>query len=114
MEEGDDLLMAMARELVTEQHIGETADQIWKAMQKEQVEVFGVHNKETPQTDAEAEPVVEGVSDVPVPVAQEPLPAVIEQLLLFGASLSAASGRKRAPRRPSSRLSSVDQQLGLF
>ena len=114
MEEGDDLLMAMARELVTEQHIGETADQIWKALQKEQAEVFGVRNKETPQTDAEAEPVVEEVSDVPVPVAQEPLPAVIDQLLLFGASLSAASGRKRATRRPSSQLPPVAQQLGLF
>jgi hypothetical protein len=46
--------------------------------------------------------------------AQHPLPAVIDQLLLFGASLSAASGQKRATRRPSSRLSAVDRQLGLF
>jgi hypothetical protein len=45
---------------------------------------------------------------------REPLPAVIDQLLLFGASPAAASGRKRATRRPSSQLSPVDQQLGLF
>ena len=49
MEEGDDLLMAMARQLVTEQHIGETADQVWAALQKEQAEVFGLRDKETPR-----------------------------------------------------------------
>jgi hypothetical protein len=34
MEQGDDLLMAMARELVTEQHIGETADQVWALLRE--------------------------------------------------------------------------------
>jgi hypothetical protein len=30
IDEGDDILMAMARELVTEKGIGETADAVWK------------------------------------------------------------------------------------
>ena len=42
IDEGDDILMAMARELVTEKGIGESADAVWKSLQKQQAEVFGV------------------------------------------------------------------------
>jgi hypothetical protein len=111
MEEGDDLLMAMARELVTEQHIGETADQVWAALQ-EQAEVFGVRDKETPKSDAEAEPVVEDVSDLPVPLAPSPLPAAVTQLLMFGASLESVQRRKRS-RRPAV-AAKASNQLALF
>ena len=112
MEEGDDLLMAMARELVTEQHIGETADQVWAALQKEQAEVFGLRDKETPESDAEAEPVVEDVSEVPVPLAPSPLPAAVTQLLMFGASLESVQRRKRS-RRPAI-AAKASNQLALF
>ena len=108
--EDDDLLMAMARELVTEKGIGESAEVIWKSIQ-EQNEAIG-HAESIlaePLAGVDAPPD----NEVIVP-EQEPLPAVIDQLLLFGASLSAASGRKRATRRPSSQLSPVGQQLGLF
>ncbi|MGH9733016.1 MAG: helicase-related protein, partial [Candidatus Acidiferrales bacterium] len=40
--EEDDILMAMARELVTEKGIGERADAVWSALQKKQEEVFAV------------------------------------------------------------------------
>jgi hypothetical protein len=40
-DEGDDILMAMARELVTEKGIGESADAVWKQLQRQQAEVFG-------------------------------------------------------------------------
>ena len=46
-DEGDDILMAMARELVTEKGIGESADLVWKQLQKQQAEVFGVRPVET-------------------------------------------------------------------
>ena len=108
--EDDDLLMAMARELVTEKGIGKSAEIIWRSIQ-EQNEAIGRAEPSVAESLGEAEAVPENEVIVP---AQEPLPAVIDQLLLFGASLSAAAGRKRAPRRPSSRLSPVDQQLGLF
>ena len=110
MEEGDDLLMAMARELVTEQHIGETADQVWAALQKEQAQVFGLHDKETPESDAEAEPVVEDVSEVPL--ALSPLPAAVTQLLMFGASLESVQ-RRKASRRPVV-AAKASNQLALF
>ena len=106
--EDDDLLMAMARELVTEKGIGESAEIIWKSIQEQNAAI------------AHAEPnLPESLANVEIPTdieirQQEPLSAVIDQLLLFGSSLYAASGRRRAARRPSSRLPLIDQQLGLF
>lgn len=44
--EEDDILMAMARELVTEKGIGERADAVWAALQKKQEEAFGVKSSE--------------------------------------------------------------------
>jgi hypothetical protein len=41
IDEGDDILMAMARERVTEKGIGESADAVWKRLAEKQVEVFG-------------------------------------------------------------------------
>jgi len=45
--EEDDILMAMARELVTEKGIGERADQVWANLQKKQEEAFSVRTSET-------------------------------------------------------------------
>jgi Helicase conserved C-terminal domain len=42
----DDILMAMARELVTEKGIGERADAVWAALQKKQKEVFAVRSSD--------------------------------------------------------------------
>jgi hypothetical protein len=47
IDEGDDILMAMARELVTEKGIGESADAVWKRLVEKQAEVFGVRAVET-------------------------------------------------------------------
>ncbi|HEV2618139.1 MAG TPA: helicase-related protein [Candidatus Acidoferrales bacterium] len=55
--EEDDILMAMARELVTEKGIGERADAIWSALQKKQEEVFAVKP-------SEVEPAAELVHNV--------------------------------------------------
>ncbi len=48
IDEGDDILMAMARELVTEKGIGESADAVWKRLVDKQAEVFGVRAGERP------------------------------------------------------------------
>jgi hypothetical protein len=45
--EEDDILMAMARELVTEKGIGERADAVWASLQKRQEEAFTVRSCET-------------------------------------------------------------------
>jgi hypothetical protein len=57
----DDILMAMARELVTEKKIGENADLVWSRLQGKQEEVFGV----------KAPDVEERAPDV-VPFLEEP------------------------------------------
>jgi hypothetical protein len=112
MEEGDDVLMAMARELVTEQHIGQTADQVWAALQKEQAEVFGVRGTETPGRDTEGEAAVESISEPMVPLAPAPTAGVVTQLLMFGASLETVQRRKAARRRAVAEKTS--NQLALF
>jgi hypothetical protein len=108
IDEGDDILMAMARELVTEKGIGESADAIWKRLVEKQAEVFGVRAVETSPSEMEAEPQER---DVPIP-SPAPIPAVVTQLLMFGGSLESVP-RRKAPRRPSSTASTADQ-LGLF
>jgi hypothetical protein len=110
MEEGEDLLMAMARELVTEQHIGETADQVWKSLQKEQAKVFGVRSEESPET-AFGERAVMEVSPEPLVHPVAPI-AVTEQLVMFGVALEEARKRKAARRRAA--VTPGANQLALF
>lgn len=104
--EDDDLLLAMARELATEKGIGETADLVWGEIQQQNA-AFAHALPERAETEHQApmEAVV---------LPQEPLSAVVDQLFLFGASLNAASGRKRGSRRPAPTTLPADKQLGLF
>src|SRR5260370_35940267 len=44
--EEDDILMAMARELVTEKGIGERADAVWATLQKQQEDTLGTRATE--------------------------------------------------------------------
>ena len=104
--EDDDLLMAMARELVTEKGIGETADLVWREIQQQNA-AFAQGLSERVETEHEAP--VEG----PI-LHQEPLSVAVDQLLLFGASLTRTSSQRGAMRRPLSRGKSADKQLGLF
>ena len=76
--EDDDLLMAMARELVTEKGIGESADLVWKRIQEQ--------NAALVRASALPEPFSESEALVP----PQPALSVVDQLMLFGASLSAA------------------------
>ncbi|HTX77030.1 MAG TPA: helicase-related protein [Terracidiphilus sp.] len=109
MEQGDDLLMAMARELVTEQHIGETADQVWAALQKQQAEAFGIRSEERPSVGTEP---VAMVDTPPSPLAPPAAPTVVEQLLNFGASLEELRKRKASRRRAA--VAATSNQLALF
>ena len=111
IDEGDDILMAMARELVTEKGIGESADAVWKKLVEKQAEVFGVRAVETREPEIEAEPRVRDQPEVIVPPVA-PIPAVVTQLLMFGMSPEAVQ-RRKASHRPSSPVTASDQ-LGLF
>ena len=107
--EGDDILMAMARELVTEKGIGESADAVWRQLQKQQAEVFGIRTVDVAVVDGEA-PTDTG-PEVAVP-PQAPVPAVVTQLLMFGASLESAQRRKASRRSGVAGITS--SQLALF
>ncbi|MGO8792989.1 MAG: hypothetical protein ACLQVL_37145 [Terriglobia bacterium] len=111
IDEGDDILMAMARELVTEKGIGESADAVWKQLVERQADVFGVRAGETPQAAMEPEPPETDVPQVIIP-PPAPIPAIVAQLLMFGGSLENGP-RRKAPRRPSS-AATMSEQLGLF
>ena len=111
IDEGDDILMAMARELVTEKGIGESADAVWKRLVEKQAEVFGVRAVETSPAEMEAEPTEGDVPEVIIP-PPGPIPAVVTQLLMFGGSLETAH-RRKGSRRPSGTVTTSDQ-MGLF
>ena len=111
IDEGDDILMAMARELVTEKGIGESADLVWRQLQRQQAEVFGVRGAETTLSEMGAEPPGRDVPEVIIPPLP-PIPSVVTQLLMFGMSLERVP-RRKASRRASSAATTSDQ-LGLF
>jgi hypothetical protein len=109
IDDGDDILMTMARELVMEKGIGETADAVWKRLVEKQAEVFGCHPAET--SPLEIEPSAGSLPEVIIPPVA-PIPAGVTQLVMFGMSYEAAQ-RRKASRRPSS-AATVSDQLGLF
>jgi hypothetical protein len=111
IDEGDDILMAMARELVTEKGIGESADAVWKQLVERQADVFGVRAVETSPSEMEAEPGERNVPEIIIP-PPAPIPAIVTQLLMFGGSLESVA-RRKASRRPSGGAITSDQ-LGLF
>jgi hypothetical protein len=111
IDEGDDILMAMARELVTEKGIGESADAVWKSLVEKQAEVFGVRAVEATSSEMEASPPETDAPEVIIP-PPAPIPAMVTQLLMFGGSLERVH-RRKASRRPSSAAATADQ-LGLF
>jgi len=111
IDDGDDILMSMARELVTERGIGESADAVWRQLQKQQREVFSVRSGEMTAPDAIAATVLDSVPEVIVPPAVQ-APDVVTQLLMFGASLESVQ-RRKASRRPTVAVKGPNQ-LALF
>ncbi len=111
IDDGDDILMAMARELVTEKGIGESADLVWRQLQRRQAEVFGSRAAETSRPETESEPPVGNFPEVIISPSTL-LPEVVTQLLMFGSS-SEHAGRRKVSRRPSTAATPSDQ-LALF
>jgi len=107
--EDDDLLMAMARELVTEKGIGEGAEVVWRSIQEQNAAIARAESGPSELQEAESTPDGEVVLSL-----HEPLPLVIDQLSLFGASFGVASSRKRALRRSSPAVLPADKQRSLF
>ncbi len=99
--EEDDILMAMARELVTEKGIGERADQVWASIQKKQEEVFAVTSTET-----EA-PIQKPMEDGDLVVSETPVAAATQWLPL-------GTAQEPIRRKTSRREGSLEGQLTLF
>jgi hypothetical protein len=95
MDEDDDMLSAMARELVEKNGIGETADNVWRALTRE-------HQKQFPQSRAVADcsqpavtPPFNLLSKIVFPDLAD---ATLESpILAFGAPIGTAK-TKRRPR----------------
>jgi len=97
----DDILMAMARELVTEKGIGERADAIWSALQKKQEEAFAGRSSEMEASTAErAQDIGLSESETAIAPASQlpPLATPLEPI----------------PRRTSRREGRPEGQLTLF
>jgi hypothetical protein len=100
--EDEDILMAMARELVTQKGIGERADAVWARLQKKQEEVLGPRASEVRDVEGE-----HAVIEMP-PTISNSAPA--EQWSALTAAFG--SSRRKGSRRPTS--TSPDGQLALF
>ena len=100
-DEGD-ILMAMARELVTEKGIGERTDAVWATLQKKQEDTVGTPMAEGAEVDAE-----QNVSDVP---SIEPTTTQADQWSALTTEMESA--RRKASQRPTS--ATPDGQLELF
>jgi len=111
IDEGDDILMAMARERVTEKGIGENADAVWKKLAEKQAEVFGVRPIETSPPEMGPEPPERDVPEVIIP-PPAPIPAVVTQLLMFGNSIESVPKRTVSRREATAAMPS--SQLHLF
>jgi hypothetical protein len=98
----DDILMAMARELVTEKGIGESADAVWATLQKKQDDAIGTRKPEEMEVPAER-----AVTEIPL----------VERTVTLVDEWSALKSAVDLPRRKGSRRSNSatpDGQLVLF
>jgi hypothetical protein len=97
----DDILMAMARELVTEKGIGERADAVWATLQKQQEDILGTRAKEDSEAVAE-----QSVAEIPL---IETTSAQVDQWSVLNPPIE--SSRPRSSRRLTT---PPDGQLTLF
>ena len=106
LDDGDDMLTAMARELVNEQRIGESADAVWRQIQAEQ-------SKMLPVEDRISEPIESPPSEPSVTWAPIPqlTPLTQASLLTFDSRLPA---NKVIRRKRRATLMSGQDQLALF
>jgi tetratricopeptide (TPR) repeat protein len=95
----EDILIAMARELVTEKGVGESASALWRKLQKRHEESFGTRQEGEPGVASRAESVT----------PSGPLPLVSQPLYAFGMPVAELVKRK-SPRR----VSTSESQLALF
>jgi len=105
LDDGDDILTAMAKELVTERGIGESADAVWQQLRAESSTL-------APPRPVLPEPSTKDEDVVPVPPPSPPplqVPAFLSSLQ-FGSNLPSVPQRRRRERRAQF----PDAQFSLF
>src|ERR1700690_2912254 len=90
LDDGDDILTAMARELVTQGQVGEPANAVWRKLQEQHAESFPARTEQCSSALAPAATVVR------VPVAE----ALTRTSLIFGVKPASAGllERKAKPK----------------
>jgi hypothetical protein len=99
IDEDDDMLSAMARELVERNGIGETADAVWKALNLEHQKLFPTiarDNLEVSPTELTSD-LTETLFD-PAVMVEEPIDSA--SVLVFGQRAEALSSGRRRRSRP--------------
>ncbi len=107
IDEDDDMLSAMARELVERNGIGETADAVWKALNTEHQKLFATTrggNDDAPSSDPPD--LLVGTEFDPAGLVEEAIDA--GPIVVFGQRPESSSGRRRRAG------ASVPEQASLF
>jgi hypothetical protein len=107
IDEDDDMLSAMARELVERNGIGEPADAVWKALNLEHQKLFPATSRSTEDVPLIEAPAI--VAGAPPEAAGLVEAAIAENsVLIFGQRPGSSSGRRPRLRPP------VPEQASLF
>ena len=106
IDEDDDMLSAMARELVERNGIGETANAVWKSLNTEHQRRFPAASRTDGDTAVVEAPgvLVDTQPDLSDPVDRADKPPIF----IFGQRPESLSGRRRRARPP------VPEQASLF
>jgi hypothetical protein len=107
IDEDDDMLSAMARELVERNGIGDTADAVWRALNIEHQKLFPAtsrSNEDVPLIEASA--TLPGAQLEPAAVVEEAIAG--SSVLAFGQRRASLAGRRSRGR------SAVPEQASLF
>jgi superfamily II DNA or RNA helicase len=107
IDEDDDMLSAMARELVERNGIGETADAVWKSLNAEHHKLFPATSRSNGDVSLlEAPAVLPGVQPDPATLVEEAIAR--DSVLIFGQRPGSLSGR-RSRTKPT-----IPEQATLF
>jgi len=107
IDEDDDMLSAMARELVERNGIGETADAVWKSLNAEHQKLFPATSRSDGDVSLlEAPAVLPGVQPDPAALVEEAIAR--DSVLIFGQRPGSLSGR-RSRAKPT-----IPEQATLF
>jgi hypothetical protein len=107
IDEDDDMLSAMARELVERNGIGETADAVWKALNTEHLKLFPANSRSQDDVSLiEAPAILPGTQSDPADLVEEAIDR--GSVLIFGQRPGPVSARKSRGRP------AVPEQASLF